>query len=232
MSTKRKDSPDPYSPAIAPDEREKIRQELKGELELQMRQHFEQQLARTTDDLRAQQTIAIKTAVEMWQKKEAEKMAPLSPEAIQQMLDKEYVEFKLKLPKDGKPVAFTLRELPLFYEKKFFKIAKTTLADAVAELGGASFKLTDDDVFGQIVGLMDVFEPVFDVMCACCVICLNHDGELKWLDDEWVGKNLTSYRIMSIIQAQTELNKLRDFFSVLFQGFHNTSATARAAVLQ
>lgn len=236
MSTKRKnpsdDTPASVPSSVGVEEQEKIRQEIRSELEPEMRQHFEQQLARTKDDLQVQQREAIKTAVEQWQKKEAEKMAPMSPESIQKMLDQEYAEFKLTLPNDGKKVNFILRELPLFYEKKFFKIAKETLADAVAELGGASFKLTDDDVFAQITGLMDVFEPVFDVMCECCVICLNHDGKLEWLNADWVGKNMTSYRIMSVIQAQTELNKLRDFFSVLFQGFQNTSATAKAAVLQ
>jgi hypothetical protein len=69
-------------------------------------------------------------------------------------------------------------------------------------------------------------------MAEGCVICLNPKGTLAWLDVKWVKDNVSSERIYNILLAQVELNKLRDFFSHLFQGYQTTTSVSQAAVQQ
>ena len=96
----------------------------------------------------------------------------------------------------------------------------------------SQFKLVDGDLLTQIKSLMDVFEPALDAMAEGCVICLNPKGTLAWLDVAWVRENIASDRQYNILLAQVELNKLRDFFSHLFQGYQTTTSVSQAAVQQ
>src|ERR1039458_5387476 len=189
-----------------------LRPEIEDTVRSEMRTTFELEIVKFKDDLNRQNAEVVKHSVDKWEAEEAKKREPLKPEQIQLMLDKEYATFKLKLEKDGEMIEFTLRELPQFYEKKFFKLVKDTLKDAVAEMGGAQFKLVDGDVLTQITSLMDVFEPALDVMAQGCVICLNPRGTLTWLDVAWIKENLSSERIYSILLAQVEVNRLRPRF--------------------
>ena len=118
-----------------------VRPEVEDAVRSEMRTTFELEIVKFKDDLTRQNAEIVKRSVDKWEAEEAKKREPLKPEQIQLMLDKEYATFSLKLDKDGEKIEFTLRELPQFYEKKFFKLVKDTLKDAVAEMGGAQFKL-------------------------------------------------------------------------------------------
>src|ERR1039458_9342171 len=101
-----------------------VRPEVEDAVRSEMRTTFELEIVKFKDDLTRQNAAVVKQSVDRWEAEEAKKREPLKPEQIQLMLDKEYAIFKLKLDKDGEMVEFTLRELPQFYEKKFFKIVK------------------------------------------------------------------------------------------------------------
>ena len=58
---------------------------------------------------------------------------------------------------------------------------------------------------------------MLDVMIGVCAICLNPFDEDEEITEDWVRKNLSATRIVKIVTAQVEANKMRDFFSLLFR---------------
>jgi hypothetical protein len=201
-------------------------------IELQLRAELEKKnaidIAKFKDKMRQDNDESLSKAIKDFYEEEKKKRQPLTREQLESLLSAEYVEFTVKVPKDdGTNLSFTLKELPQKFEKEFYKIAKETLLDLVQEYNGKDLKMADGDIAEKIMSLMQVFEPVFDTMVKACVMCLNpyKKDEYKFVDDEWVRNNLTSFRIYTIVLAQTEVNKLRDFFSLVFQGFQSAKAT-------
>jgi len=190
------------------------------------------EVAKTIDKLHKNNEQKIRDYLFELEKKEAERRKPLTNQEIQQLLDQDYATFTVKLWIDGKPEEFILQELPKSCEEKFYTMTKEVLKEAVVKFSGESFKMAGDDWWDKIVGLMDVFEPALNLMVNCCVICLNPRGEKDYVTKEWVSANISSNRILNIIKAQVELNKLRDFFSELFRGFLSEGMTNPAFALQ
>lgn len=179
------------------------------------------EIAIELDKLRKESDVKIQQLVNDRFKQIKKEQKPLTKEQIQTLLDQEYATFdvKLRYPDDEKTgyKTFTLRELPQSIEKRFYEQGQKLLLEKARELSAASFKLGEGDMLTKITEWMQFFNPVFDIMADACAMCLNPFGTDPQVNKDWVQKNVSSYRILMIVRAQVEINKLRDFFSSLFQ---------------
>lgn len=193
-----------YPPDLVQKVRDILEQEKKKDLDI---------LAAT---LREENTKAIDAAI----KDIREKMAPPKPEDIQKLLDQEILEFNIDLPgKNGsEKKTFVIRELPQKVEKKIIKVAKTKLVPIAQELSSLTMNLLEGDAAKKIIDLMNAFEPVLDVVTEVCAIVLNPYGDEKDIDVDWVQEHLSTQKIGTIVMAQFECNRLRDFFLLLSRG--------------
>lgn len=214
------------SGSIPPDQLDKIKAQVQEELEPKLRAQLEEQnnidIAKFKDEYRKINEESFKKFVLEWEEEERKKRKPLTPDELQKLLSKEYTKFSLEIEdSQGKIIPFTLRELPQSIEREFYKIAKETLSLLTTEYSGLDLKTADGDVLEKMLGLMNMFDPVQDVFVKCVVLCLNPKKKIDYLTEDWVKDNLTNYRMITILLAQAEVNKMRDFFSILFQGFQN-----------
>ena len=202
---------------------ESLRTTIREELVAELRSENEIELTKLKDELRVQNDAAMQQAILNWQEQQKKAAKPLTPAEIQKLLDQEYAEFSVTLPYNGESKKFTIVELPQEQERQFYKLIKENLAKAMQAINGDAMRalIASEDRFQRIVSYMTAFSEVFDLMAEACVICLNPRKEVPWLTEEWVGKNLSSYRIFSIIKAQLEANKIRDFFLLLFQDYQS-----------
>lgn len=186
-------------------------------------------LARLQDNLRIENDKMIKDAVQKFEEEERKARQPLSQAELQQLVSKEYVTFKVEVTdEDEQKHTFTLRELPQSIEKELYSIIKDKLIELSKEGSNIDFK-DGRDILEKITNLADMFEPVQDVLAQLCSICLNPKKKLTHVTPEWVKNNLSNYRIVHILLAQTEVNRMRDFFSTLFQGFQRGTTLSRVS---
>ncbi len=188
---------------------------------------FEVWKAKELVDLADKQQETIREEVSKLVKEYQDKQKPLSVEEIQKMVDQEYAELTIKvmvgLEKDGKPELrhFTIRELPQSVEKKFYR----QFVDKVKAEGPklAAFQQRNmDQPFETVMGdFMETFESGFDILASAVALILNPFGEDEEITPDWVSRRISSNRQYSIVQAQVEVNKLRDFFSRVFRDGQN-----------
>lgn len=173
------------------------------------------QVKEFTDKLSEQNQKALEQTIEKIRKE----MTPPTADDVQKLLEQEYVEFEIDVSQRGKSEKrkFVIRELPNAVEKKIYKRIKQILVPFSAELAALSMNLMEGDAAKKIVQMMDAFEPMLEAMVSICTICLNPFGEEEDITEEWVANNLSSTRILKIVTAQLQANKMRDFFSLLFQ---------------
>ena len=206
-------------------QREELLKVARQEIEPSIRSEIESAnkvaMAKLFDEMRQNNDVKIQQAISDWRKKQQEDAKPLTTEQIQTMLSKEYVTFKVKLWYEDVEKEFVIRELPQSCEIRLLLKIKKLLSEGIQKLGGASFKLAEGDILVKLNALMELFEPSLNVLSECVVICLDPKGKYEWLTSEWVSANLTNDRILSILQAQVEVNRLRDFFFRLFQSFRS-----------
>ena len=153
---------------------------------------------------------------EFWEKWKKEQEPP-TPEDIQKLLSQEYVEFNISLVTEKGKREFVIRELPQKIERKFYRQFK----DQIKEYGpqiqaftqanmGASFD-------NQVVAFMETFDNAFDIIADGVVLVLNPFNTDPDINRTWVQDNISSSRMWNILQAQIQVNRLRDFFSQLYQ---------------
>jgi hypothetical protein len=211
-----------------------LKQQVQSELEPILMEELKQKntvdIAKFKDSLRKDMDVAFAEEIKKLREEEQKKKKPLTHEEIQVLLTKEYVTFPVIIQdEENKQHEFTLRELPQGVELELYKGAKNITSRIVKEANQISFKVVDNDLFQNILSLMDVFEPIQDFLAEACSLCLNPPKgnppkkKNDWLTPEWVKYNLSNYRIATIITAQVEVSKMRDFFSILFQGFQSVA---------
>lgn len=147
-------------------------------------------------------------------------LAPPTEADVQKLLDQSYLTFtvKIKFPAEAER-KFTLEELPQAIEKKFYKSIKDKIIPAVQGIIAERGNLLDGgDIPQKILSMMNKSEPVFEIMAICAALALNPRDMVEGLDAKWVEENLSSMRILSIINAQAQCNRMRDFFSILSHG--------------
>jgi hypothetical protein len=142
-------------------------------------------------------------------------MTPPTSEELQKLLSQEYVEFTLKLRCDGKEREFVLRELPMAAETRLLKMVQKTLASRIKEIGAIDWRgeVGSNTLVERIVKIMELVPGAIETMSACCAVCLDPLGEDPKITGDWVQNNLSLGRLASIIQAQLEVGRYRDFFS-------------------
>lgn len=140
---------------------------------------------------------------------------PPTPKEIQTLLTQEYAEFKvLIMERKGKNEReFTIREMPQATEMKFLRIIQKSMVPHLKEL--SSVEWTNGlSVAEKLQRVIDIIPEALDMLAECCSIALDPYEELGVTKD-WVQKNLSSFRIMNIIESQIIAGRFRDFFSAL-----------------
>lgn len=200
-----------------------IRIEVRAEERKILEDRFEAWKAKELAKLQEDQVKAIQDELAKLHQKIQDEQKPLSKEDIQQLVDQEYAEITIKIPvetDEGKPEVetFVLRELPQSVERKFYRQFRDRVKDKGNELTAFAQKNKEEPFEKQLVSFLDTFDGAFDVLTDAVVLILNPFGKRKDsasrpIDNEWVSNNISSNRLYSIILAQVEVNKLRDFFS-------------------
>lgn len=158
---------------------------------------------------------AVATFYEKWK---AEQKPP-TLEDIQLMCSQEYVTLKVKLYDIDKETYrdFTLRELPQSVERRFYRQFRERFKEYGPQIN-AFVQATAGDPEKMIDTFLDSFDNSFDLIAEGVAIVLKASGkENSDIDTEWVQNNVSSSRCWNIVRAQFEIQRLRDFFSQLYQ---------------
>lgn len=193
---------------------ETLRQEIRKEVETEYADKFKADVAEFRATLETQNKDAIEKTIAEFRAK----MEPPKPEEIQKLLEQEYVEFTVHTPgktKSAEKRKFVIRELPQEIEKKFYSKLKEKLLPLATEIEGMKINLEGADAFKRVLSLLNAFEPMLDVMAYTASLALNPYGDEEGINEKWIQKNLSSTRILQIVNAQIECNRMRDFFSLL-----------------
>lgn len=192
--------------------RVKVRAEIKAKYEAEFKELSER--------LKAENSTALDAAI----KQIREEMTPPKETDIQKLLDQEYLTFAVKIPcpyLDGTTGTrlrlFTLVELPQSVERKILRQLKQKLIPITQELSALTVNLLSGDASEKIKALMESVEPVMDAMICVTTIILNPYGKEPGIDEDWVQENVSIDRILRIISAQMQCNRVRDFFSLVAQ---------------
>jgi len=175
--------------------------------------------ARLAEEVRAENKEQIDKALIEFK----EKMTPPTPEQLQKLLTQELLEFKIIIKGRGKDEKeerhFVIQELPQKIEKKLLRLAKDRLVPIATEISSLTMNLLEGDAAKKLIDLMNAFEPVLDVLCSMAATILNPYGDLEDVDEQWVQDHLTTQRIATIVVAQFECNRLRDFLLLASKSF-------------
>jgi hypothetical protein len=208
------------------DERLELEQKLRKELEAEYASRLEAEITRISARIREDNTKIVAEAIERYKKE----LLPPSEQDVQKLLTQEYVEFKMDIrfpvkngPGEGstekwQTKTFVIQELPQKVEKRIYKKIKDVLVPFASESAALSMNMLEGDAAKKIVQIMNTFEPLLDVMAGIAAISLNPYGEDEDVTEDWVRDNLSSTRIVKIVTAQLEANRMRDFLSLLFRG--------------
>ena len=190
-----------------------LEQKIRAKLEEEYQTRLQTEVTQISQKMIEENKKILETTIERFRKE----MIPPSEQDIQKLLEQEYLEFTIDVKTKKELKHFTIRELPVEVEKKIYKKVKAILVPFSSELSALSLNILEGDAGKKVVQLMNAFEPMLDVMIGVCTICLNPFEEDDEITEEWVRKNLGSTRIVKIVTAQVEANKMRDFFSLLFR---------------
>lgn len=219
---------------MADEEKAVLMEDQQAELEVRLREklqteydtRLESEVLKISQRMQTENQRIVADALERYKKE----MLPPTEQDVQKLLSQEYVEFKIdiRVPVKNGPgedsdskwtkKTFTIQELPQNIEKKIYKKIKGVLVPFSTELAALTFNMLEGDAAKKIVQMMNTFEPLLDVMAGITAICLNPYGEEEEITEEWVQEHLSSTKIVTIVWAQVEANRMRDFFSLLFQG--------------
>ena len=207
------------TPLETPQELEvRLRKELKEEYE----SRFQIWQAKDLAELAEKQQVAIREEVAKLVKEYQEKQKPLTAEQIQKMLDQDYAEVPLTLFVDvenedtPQKRTYTLRELPQAVERKFYKQFIAVVKDQAPKMEAFKQRSMDQPFEKILMDFLEACDGGFELMAGAVALILNPFNRDKELTAEWVGSHVSSNRQLSIVLAQVEVNKLRDFFSRVF----------------
>lgn len=192
-------------------------------LDQQLRQEYEAKYeiwkAKDLAELKEKQEQEIQNEVRKLFAKWQEEQKPPSLDEIKLLLEQEYAEIPITIPvrTDGAVAkrTFVLRELPQSVERKFYRQFKDRLKTKGPELNAFAQANMDKPFEVQLSAFLETFEAAFDVLADAVVLVLNPFGAEKDVTAQWVADNISLNRQYSIVLAQVEVNKLRDFFSRL-----------------
>jgi hypothetical protein len=197
----------------------RIRAEAKAENE----SLFEVWKAKELASLAEAQEKVIKEEVAKLVKDYQEKQKPLTQAEIQKMLEQEYVEVNIRLMVDVENADtpqernFVIRELPQSIERKFYRQFMDKVKAQAPKLA-AFTQRNMDQPFEKVMGdFMEAFDGGFDILAGAVAIILNPFEKDKEVTAQWIADHVSLNRQYSIVMAQVEVNKLRDFFARVFR---------------
>ena len=202
------------------------RKKWEMELRVSLRSEYEQlfKVWKQTDlvELARGQDKAIQEGLVALFNKHLEEQKPPTHEDIQQLLNQEYEVFPIKvLTTDDsgteKEELFTIRELPQAAEKHFFKQFKDKILSRSQELMAFTQEGMDKPFEEKAKAFMDLFDDSFDMLADAVVIVLNPFGKRTDITRTWVQASIGSDRQWRIVEAQIQVNRIKDFFSRVSQ---------------
>src|SRR5882724_2621106 len=163
---------------------EKIREEVRAELTVK----FEAEYTKKIDEMQARLQEANKKQMEEVLKEWQAAQQPPTQEEINQLLNQEYFEFKVRLPDPDNGETereFVIRELPQTVERLFYKRIKEHILPKLNELSDITVRLTDSDIENKLLAVIELFEPSFDILAETTSIILNPFGKNS-VTPKWV----------------------------------------------
>jgi hypothetical protein len=172
---------------------------------------YAKKLESTVSELKAANSKMIDT--ELDKMRAANK--PPDPKEIEKLLTQEYQEFKVTVyERKGKNQReFVIREMPQATELKFLKIIQQRMVPHLKELSSVEWT-SGTSMAEKLQRIIDIVPEALDMLAECCAISLDPYGD-EGITKEWVQANLSSFRVMSIIESQIVAGRFRDFFSAL-----------------
>ena len=210
--------------------RKEIRQELEPIIRIEYEGKYEIWKAKDLADLDEKQTAEIQKALEEHFQKMAEEAKPPSDEEIQKLLNQEYATFDVKLQVNGSTVTVAIRELPQDVEQQFYRMFQKAMTDKASDLAALAQSTMDQPLDKKIQAFLNTFDSAFDLLAQATQLCLNFDNKNSDITCDWCKKNLTSFRMWNIVQAQIKVNRLRDFFSQVSHTGKQIQMTQRPSV--
>lgn len=144
-------------------------------------------------------------------------LTPPTRDEISKLLNQVYETFEVKIPVSGNERLFTIVEVPQEIELMFSNKLEAAIVPRVKELESVRMILSEGDPESRIHHVLALLTKSLQSMAEITAIVLNPFGKEEGIDAEWVKKNMSSSRQLNVIQAQVHCNRLRDFFSQLFQ---------------
>lgn len=145
-------------------------------------------------------------------------LTPPTTEEVRTLLTQEYITFQVTVRAKAGERQFTIVEVPQETELQFTRKLEAAIVPKLQEMQNLQMVMTDDtSVEDKIKHVVDLLGRSLDAMAEITVVVLNPFGDEQDIDVTWVKSNLSSYRMLQIIQAQVHCNRIRDFFLQLFQ---------------
>lgn len=191
--------------------------QMRNEIRQEFESRFEVWKAKEFAALKDQNDENIQKAVAAYIDKIEQERKPLTPEEIQKLLDQDYLTFTVRLKVEGTSQDFTISELPQTAEKRFYAKFQEKMMAKASTVAALAQQTMDRPFEEKIRAFLEGFGDAFDILAEAVVIVLNYDGKDTTITKEWVQEHLNSWRMWQIVRAQMEVNKLRDFFSQVFQ---------------
>lgn len=170
-------------------------------------------LADKVQELAAQNSRMMKDEVE----KLRSSIQPPDPKQLEQLLSQEYATMDVPVfNRKSEKTLFVLRELPQAAEKRMFDMIRTRLVPHLKEISSVEWTSSASQA-EKIQRILDIIPDGLDLLAACCAICLDPYQESPTVNIAWIQENLGSNRIMTIVEAQLEISKIRDFGSAVYR---------------
>lgn len=192
---------------------------IRATLKPEVRKELDVTYAKKQTDFEALMQSEMQKAVKERMDEWAKSQEPLKTEDIAQLLNQEYVEFKVPIrDRNKKEHTFIICELPKTIEDEFLKVIQKSLIPMIEQVNAADWNL-EGSLVEQIQGLISKSPIAFNAAVELAAIILNPWGEHPEINVKWISDNISIPRIGRIIQAQAEANKYRDFLSDAFRSF-------------
>lgn len=150
-------------------------------------------------------------------KKLHERNKPPDPKQLEQLLSQEYGTMPVRIEGRTGVQNFTLRELPQEAEKRLMTLIQKYLVPHLKTLAAVEWTSATTTA-AKLQTVIDIIPDALDLLAACCVICLDPYGDVG-IDQPWVQKNMSSARILNVVEAQVTVGKFRDFISAAYRLF-------------
>jgi hypothetical protein len=138
---------------------------------------------------------------------------PPTQEEMEKLVSQEYLEFKVTVGRSSKSRDFVITELPQSVESKFMRVIQKKLLPHLQKFSGMEW--TSGSTIDKLQNMVEIVPEVMELLAEACRIALDPRSEDPELTLAWVQDNLSSFRIMSIVECQMQAGRFRDFFSAV-----------------